>query len=272
VLKGKSTKKSGCTMSKFVALISGLFFSSFIAPATTITSVSAYERAVEEKTERVSAFELNLANMYTKAHLEEAGLDYEVFQKALVGYYNLKRTQPTQVKKSVLSIIDFSKASTENRLWIIDLKSKKLLYNTLVAHGKNSGDNFARRFSNVPQSEMSSLGFYATGPTYNGKHGLSLKINGLDAGYNTNAAQRAIVVHGADYVSKGFVKMHGRLGRSQGCPALPVAETSAIINTIKNNSCLFIYADKQQYQSPYLSKEPAVATFASEMQKLDERI
>lgn len=259
-------------MRKLSALISGLFFTSFIAPATTVNTASVYETMVEERADKVTAFELNLSNMYTKAHLEEAGLDYEVFHKALVGYYNLKRTQPAQIKKSVLSIIDFSKASTENRLWIIDLKSKRLLYNTLVAHGKGSGDNFARRFSNIPQSEMSSLGFYATGATYNGKHGLSLKINGLDGSYNSKAAQRAIVVHGADYVSKMFVKMHGRLGRSQGCPALPVAETAAIINTIKNNSCMFIYADKQNYNSAFLKKEAAVATFASEMQNLDEKI
>jgi hypothetical protein len=260
-------------MRKFTALISGLFFFSFISPATSSNSNSKFERVLEEKTERISAFELNMSNTYTGAHLKDAGLDYEVFHKALVGYYNLKRAQaPVQVKKSVLSIIDFSKASTENRLWIIDLKSKKLLYKTLVAHGKNSGENFARRFSNTPQSEMSSLGFYVTGPTYQGKHGLSLKINGVDPGFNTNASQRAVVVHGAEYVSNNFVKQYGRLGRSQGCPALPVAETPAIINTIKNNSCLFIYAAEQKYTSPYLNLEPALANFAAEMQNLDEKI
>src|SRR5690606_932140 len=102
-----------------------------------------------------------------------------------------------------------------------DLKSKKVLFNTLVAHGRNTGQATADKFSNLPNSNMSSLGFYLTDETYFGKHGLSLKLDGMDNGHNDKARERAIVMHGADYVSDSFVKQHGRLGRSLGCPALP---------------------------------------------------
>jgi hypothetical protein len=258
-------------MHKLTLIIAGLIFLNTTSPAVS-TSLPETGRSLSIESARVATFELNMNNTYNGAHLQDAGLDYEVFRKAIIGYYNLKRTSPVTIKKSVISIIDFNKASSENRLWIIDIKSKKLLYNTLVAHGKNSGENFARRFSNVPQSEMSSLGFYVTNQTYQGKHGLSLKINGLDKGFNTNAYQRAIVIHGADYVSSAFVRQHGRLGRSQGCPALPVAQTSAIINTIKENTCLFIYGPEQKYNSPYLALEPAVAKFALEIEKVQRSI
>ena len=261
-------------MHRFTAIIAGLLFLNTTSPAISNNNSSTVsDRKLTVESARVATFELSINNTYNGAHLQQAGLDYEIFRKALIGYYNLKRNnQPHTVKKSVLSIIDFNKASSENRLWIIDMKSKKQLYKTLVAHGKNSGDNFARRFSNVPQSEMSSLGFYVTRQTYFGKHGLSLKIDGIDSGYNTNAMQRAIVIHGADYVSNSFVKQHGRLGRSQGCPALPVAQTPEIIQAIKDNSCIFIAGPEPKYSSPYLALEPAVAKFALEMEKAQDNI
>ncbi|KAA9332853.1 murein L,D-transpeptidase catalytic domain family protein [Adhaeribacter soli] len=258
-------------MHKFTFIIAGLFFLNTSSPAVSNSSLEN-DRKISVESARIATFELNMNNTYNGAHLQDSGLDYEIFRKALIGYYNLKRTSPVTIKKSVLSIIDFNKASSENRLWIIDIKSKKLLYNTLVAHGKNSGENYARKFSNVPQSEMSSLGFYATNQTYIGKHGLSLKLTGLDKGFNHNAFQRAIVIHGANYVSKSFVNQHGRLGRSQGCPALPVAQSSDIINTIKNNSCLFIVGPEPKYNSSFLKLEPALATFALEMEKAQENI
>ncbi|MBK0402828.1 murein L,D-transpeptidase catalytic domain family protein [Adhaeribacter sp. BT258] len=261
-------------MHRFTAIIAGLIFFNSSSPANSNNnSFSVADRNLTVESARIATFELNINNTYTGLHLQQAGLDYEVFRKALIGYYNLKRNnQPHTVKKSVLSIIDFNKASSENRLWIIDLKSKKLLYKTLVAHGKNSGENFARRFSNVPQSEQSSLGFYITRQTYFGKHGLSLKIDGIDKGFNTNAMQRAIVIHGASYVSKSFVAQHGRLGRSQGCPALPVAQTKEIIQTIKDNSAIFIAGPEPKYDSPYLALEPAVAKFALELENAQNNI
>jgi hypothetical protein len=121
------------------------------------------------------------------------------------------------------------------------MDSKKVLFHDLVAHGRNSGDNFAGKFSNTPNSNMSSLGFYVTGDTYTGKHGLSLYLNGMDPDFNDKARERSIVIHGADYVSQNFIRKYGRLGRSFGCPALSMESYKSIIDTICQGSCLFIY-------------------------------
>jgi L,D-transpeptidase catalytic domain len=161
------------------------------------------------------------------------------FTKALEGFYHLKAIG--KINKEFLTIVDFSLPSTSKRLWIIDTAENKIIFNSLVAHGKNSGLNYATSFSNDSESNKSSLGFFATGETYIGKHGLSLKLDGLEKGVNDKARERAIVVHGADYVSNDFIKAHNRLGLSHGCPALPMNLSSKIINTIKGKSCLFIY-------------------------------
>ncbi len=121
----------------------------------------------------------------------------------------------------VLTIIDFSKPSTEKRLFVFDIQNMKVLYQTYVAHGVNSGTLYAKRFSNKPGSNMSSLGFYITGETYIGQHGYSLRLDGLETGINNNANKRAIVMHSADYASTGFINARGYLGRSYGCPAIP---------------------------------------------------
>lgn len=164
---------------------------------------------------------------------------FESFSIALEGFYKLKRNG--QVTKDILTLIDFSMSSNSKRLWVIDLTTNKVLFNSLVAHGKNTGEEFASYFSNKAESFQSSLGFYATAEVYNGKHGMSLKLDGLQKGLNDKARERAVVVHGADYVSESFIKNHKRLGRSQGCPALPVELNEKIINVIKDKSCLFIY-------------------------------
>ena len=163
----------------------------------------------------------------------------ESFKKALQGFYDLK--DKGLIKKDILTLIDFSLSSNSKRLWVIDLSTNTILYNSLVAHGRNTGEEFATRFSNASESFKSSLGFYATGEIYNGKHGMSLKLDGLEKGVNDNARSRGVVMHAADYVSNFFIKAHKRLGRSQGCPALPEELTQEIINTIKNKSCLYIY-------------------------------
>ncbi|MDQ3292701.1 MAG: murein L,D-transpeptidase catalytic domain family protein [Bacteroidota bacterium] len=212
---------------------------------------------------KTQAFESHLHTLFTQTGLYKTNLDFSLFRKALVGYYNIQQKSGSLVKP-VLSIIDFSKSSRQKRLWVIDLKNKKLLFNTLVAHGKGTGDEFARAFSNEPNSNKSSLGFYLTAQTYFGKHGLSLKINGLDQNFNTNALARAVVIHGADYVSADFIKRYGRLGRSLGCPALPAKETRPIIDIIKNNTCLYIYGADKKYSSPYLTEASAIDSFASE--------
>ncbi len=161
------------------------------------------------------------------------------FVQALEGYERLK--EKGLVKKDILTLVDFSLSSNTKRLWVIDMASNTVLFNSLVAHGRNTGNEFATKFSNRPESNQSSLGFYATGEVYTGKHGLSLRLDGLEKGVNDNARNRAVVIHGADYVSEQFIRNHSRLGRSQGCPALPVELTSRIINIIKDKSCLYIY-------------------------------
>lgn len=167
------------------------------------------------------------------------------FTKAFAGFSKLK--EDGKIKKDYLTVIDFSKSSNSKRLWIIDMKNNKVLYNTLVAHGRNSGNEFATSFSNQSSSNKSSLGFYATGEIYQGKHGASLRLDGLERGINNNARARAVVMHAADYVSEKFIQMHSRLGRSLGCPALPNNLNREIINLIQGKSCLFIYHPTKEY-------------------------
>jgi hypothetical protein len=163
----------------------------------------------------------------------------ESFKVAFEGFENLN--SQNKLENSILTIIDFSLSSNTKRLWVIDMNSNEVLFHTLVAHGMNSGQEFATNFSNKSQSYKSSLGFYLTAEIYIGKHGSSLKLDGIEKGINDNARERAIVIHGADYVSEAFAENNGRLGRSQGCPALPSNLTSKIITKIKNKSVLFIY-------------------------------
>jgi hypothetical protein len=161
------------------------------------------------------------------------------FAKAMEGFFALKENGIIQ--KDILTIIDFSLSSTKKRLWVIDLSTNTILFNSLVAHGMNSGEEFANSFSNSPSSNKSSLGFYATAEVYQGKHGTSLKLDGLEQGINSNARARAVVMHGASYANPSILQSQGYLGRSQGCPAIPENLKNEIINTIKGKSCLFIY-------------------------------
>lgn len=163
----------------------------------------------------------------------------ESFKEALRGFYLLK--EKGLVQKDVLTLVDFSLSSNTKRLWVIDMATNTILYNSLVAHGRNTGEEFANSFSNSNSSFKSSLGFYVTGEIYNGKHGMSLRLDGLERGVNNNARERGVVMHSANYVSNSFIKSNSRLGRSQGCPAIPEELLSGIVTTIKNKSCLFIY-------------------------------
>lgn len=163
----------------------------------------------------------------------------ESFEEALKGFYKLK--DEGLVQKDILTLVDFSMSSNSKRLWVIDLATNTILYNSLVAHGRNTGEEYANSFSNSNSSFKSSLGFYVTGETYNGKHGMSLKLDGIEKGINDNARERGVVIHAANYVSNAFIKYNKRLGRSLGCPAIPEEALKEIVNTIKNKSCLFIY-------------------------------
>lgn len=173
--------------------------------------------------------------------------DYETFAKAMNGYQKLMLQG--KVKSQILSIIDFNLSANKERFWVVDMENKKTLFHTLVAHGRNSGDEFAKSFSNTEGSYQSSLGFYITGNLYDGKHGNSLKLLGIEKNINDAAYNRGIVIHGADYVSKEFIQENGRLGRSLGCPAVPMEICASLVNTIKNGSCLFIHKSDPSYFS-----------------------
>lgn len=169
-----------------------------------------------------------------------------VFELALKGYRELNESGVLS-KPSLMTIIDFSLPSEEERMWIVDLNSREILHTSLVAHGRNSGERFAEYFSNVSGSYTSSLGFYVTGETYHGKHGLSLYLDGMEPGINDAARDRAIVMHSADYATREFAETHGRLGRSLGCPSIPPEDHEEIIEILAGGSCLFIYAPDEEY-------------------------
>ena len=206
-----------------------------------------------------TTFEQKAATLFAK--LGTVGLPYSVFREGLLGYCNV-RAAGKAVGRPVLTLVDFSRSSQQKRLWVIDVAAGRVLFHTLVAHGKASGGDLPVAFSNQEGSEMSSLGFYRTAPaTYVGKHGQSLKLQGLDPGFNTNAESRAVVVHGADYVCEEFVRAHGRLGRSQGCPALPAGQAEAIVQAIKGGSVLYLHGPAQAgYHSRWLDVDGAVAS------------
>ncbi len=185
-------------------------------------------------------------NIYDSLNLEALGLRKDVFDCALKGYDNLRQKGRLQ-KNEIISIADLSKSSCKKRLFIIDLKHYKLLFNTYVAHGMNSGQEYARQFSNAPESYKSSLGFYETATTYNGKNGYSLHLVGMERGINDNAYSRDIVIHGAGYVDENLIRAQGYIGRSQGCPAVPEKLHKKIIDKIKGGSCLFIFGDARNY-------------------------
>jgi len=182
----------------------------------------------------------------------ERVISYDIFNTAVSGLHQIEKPG----KKNIVSIIDFTRPSTEKRFFVIDLEHKKLMYKCLVAHGKNSGDNYAKSFSNDTESLKSSLGFFLTAETYSGTHGYALKLDGLEKNINDNARVREIVIHGADYVSDEFIKKYGRIGKSWGCPALPVEISKEIIDLISGGSCLFIYSDDTYYKgnSVFLKK------------------
>ena len=176
----------------------------------------------------------------------EDQLSYDVFEKAFRGYSFLKHTDELD-NDSLLTVIDFTKHCNTKRMWVLNLRSKKVLYNEIVAHGKNTGNEYAKYFSNKHQSNKSSLGFYVTGGLYHGRNALSLKLNGLEQGFNSNAFTRGIVIHGANYISNEIANRNERVGRSYGCPAVSQAVNKKLTNTIKGGSCLFIYYPSENY-------------------------
>jgi len=185
-------------------------------------------------------------SVYDSLHLQQLGLSKKAFDIALDGYQQMQQSNQL-TKQHLLSIVDMSLPSSAKRLFIIDLEKYQLLFYTYTAHGRNSGLLNAQSFSNAHQSFKSSIGFFITGNTYQGKHGYSLQLNGLEKGFNDNALSRGIVMHAANYVNEHIVKSQGYLGRSLGCPAVPENLHTGIIKAIANGSCFFIYGADNDY-------------------------
>jgi hypothetical protein len=186
-------------------------------------------------------------DIYTLVKLADFGLGRTIFELAIKGLKKLESKGKLQ-NPTIVTIADYSQSSNKKRLYVIDLQNKKLLYNTYVAHGRNTGEEYAKSFSNKEGSLKSSLGFFITEHPIIGSHtGFSLMIDGVEKGFNDNAVKRAIIVHGADYANENYIKKYGRLGRSWGCPALPADLSKLIIETIKGGTCLFIYNPDNNY-------------------------
>ena len=210
-------------------------------------------------------FEDSLRQLYKDIGLSVYKLPFDVFRLGMVGYYALER-EGALSNKGLLTIIDFSKASTEKRFYTIDLKKLVVKYHTYVAHGRNTGENLATAFSNIPHSNQSSLGFYVTGETYVGSKGYSLRLDGKEEKFNDKIRSRAVVIHAADYATESWINRYGRLGRSQGCPALPPKISREVIDSIKNKTAIFTYYPDKAYlnASRYLDVDDL-------LQKLDEQ-
>lgn len=215
------------------------------AGTDAIKPVSTFSLANIDTTEiapTVEEFEM----IYDSIKLEKFGLKKEAFQYAYTGYKKLLDEGKIS-KEGVLTICDFSQSSRKKRLYLINLNEYKLVLNTYVAHGRNSGGEFAKKFSNRPESLQSSLGFYKTKKTYYGGHGLALTLSGLEKDFNDKAERRKIVMHGSEYVGDNYLRYSKYNGRSFGCPAVPMKYTKKLINTIKDGSCLFIYHPSKNY-------------------------
>ena len=197
---------------------------------------------------RSNSFYPEMELIYDSLHLEKIGLKKEAFNYAYTGYKKLEE-EGVLNKEGLITICDFSQSSKRKRLYLIDLNECKLLLNTYVAHGRNSGGEYARKFSNRPESRQSSLGFYRTKTTYWGGHGLALTLSGLEPGFNDKAERRKIVLHGSLYIGDNYRRWGKFMGRSFGCPAVPMKQSKILINTIKDGSCLFIYHPSKNYLS-----------------------
>jgi len=190
--------------------------------------------------------EEDISLLYTSLKLQRKGLSKQAFEYACKGYRLLLKKKIIS-KQGYLAICDFSQSSNNKRLYLVDMINGAVLLNTYVTHGLNSGGEYATRFSNRSGSLQSSLGFYVTQNAYYGEHGLSLRVRGIEKGYNDKAGRRSIVVHGADYIGDAWLDQNNYMGRSYGCPAIPEKECNYLINTIKNGSCIFIYHPSKNY-------------------------
>lgn len=222
-------------MNTILSLLTAVFFT-HATPSNVTTQPDVTIQPVQD---------VNLQIQHLAAKAPQ--LNRQVLKMALAAYK--KADSKGTVKKPVLTVIDYSLPSYKQRMWIFDLKNEKLLYNTYVAHGRNSGADIPRHFSNKSSSKETSLGTFVTSSTYMGSKGLSLNLQGLETGFNDNAYNRRVVIHGAWYVEPEFIKKSGRAGRSWGCPSIAKTLAKPVIDIIKNGSVVFAYYPDKYYLS-----------------------
>jgi hypothetical protein len=228
-------------------------------PASSSKSKTSTRSSRIHKSIVSNSFAALKMDVYDSLHLEEAGLSKKAFTMALESMGKLLKTRT--VRDDIISIADFTQPSVNKRLYVIDLSNYQLLFNTLVAHGHRSGTEYAESFSNRNSSNKSSLGMYITGETYEGSNGYSLKLIGTQKGVNDHALRRGIVLHGADYVSDQYAAGQGYIGRSWGCPAVPLDVCQPLIDEVKDGTCLYIYHPSLGYHKATAKskKKPATA-------------
>ncbi|MDR5589585.1 murein L,D-transpeptidase catalytic domain family protein [Christiangramia sp. SM2212] len=234
---------------RILTVVGVLIFSFAFSSAAEINnskeSEIAPELSVEVKVKKT--FEEKVADLYNDFSANNSTMpNISVFEKAISGYTKLD--EAGKVSNPLLTVIDFNLSSKMKRMWILNMDTKEVVFNTYVAHGKNTGVEFAKNFSNKVNSHQSSLGFYVTGETYYGKNGLSLFIDGMEKGFNSKARERYVVIHGADYAEPEFINRYGRLGRSYGCPAVPNKIAKDLIHKIKGKSVVYIHKSDENYQ------------------------
>jgi len=235
--------------SVIIFLIHLLFVFARVKPKSEILHITANNRVAKELMSISEIPSIIIKkNIYDSLKLQTLGLSKQAFDYALKGF-NYLVSKGKVGNSNIISIADFSESSAKKRLFILDLKNYKILFNTYVAHGQNSGKEFADNFSNKPESLQSSPGFFITKETYTGAKGYCLRLEGEEAGINDNAFSRGIVMHAASYVNSSLAQSRGFIGRSWGCPAVSPELHQVFINKIKNGSCLFLYTPNKTYLS-----------------------
>lgn len=243
---------------RVLTVLGVLIFSFAFSNADAINPEKGFEPAPKPIVETTieKSFEATVADLYNTFNSKNLSMpNMLAFERAFKGYSKL--LEEGKIQNPLLTIVDFDLSSTKKRMWILNMDSHEVLFNTYVAHGQGTGGEFAKQFSNIENSHQSSLGFYMTGATYYGGNGLSLYMDGMEKKFNSNARKRYIVIHGADYADPSFIQRVGRLGRSYGCPAVPNKIAKELINTIKGKSVVYIHKSNENYlkNSSFLNYE-----------------
>ena len=219
-------------------ILLNIFTHNIVVASGTDTQTAVIEDSYEDP---INVDENYIKNLYEELSLSTK-LEFSIFKRGFEGYL----ATPDR-KKGHFTIIDYTKPSNENRFFVVDLRTRTLKYESLVSHGKNSGLIVPVNFSNTRNSFQTSLGFYKTGETYSGSFGYSLKMFGLEEGFNSNALERKIVIHGSNEITQKYIDQNGFLGRSDGCPALPNSIAREVIDFIKDGSVIYVFGNDSKY-------------------------